>query len=199
MACFVSVLFDRDSAYGVGPDGSIELPLHAVGVHELVTQTGFKRALMRGVLERIAEILHAERAPEQATAAEAAARRATQRLGDVESEVAQIESRLDEKSSALSSVSSELEEQEHALTKVEAARERALRDAEMADSRRDEADHAAQEATARADEETERTSEAVRACTAAEQRLAATTNKLCLLYTSPSPRDQRGSRMPSSA
>ena len=29
--------------------------------------------------------------------------------------------------------------------------------------------------------------------------LASKTTKVCLLYTSPSPRDQRGSRMPSSA
>ena len=35
--------------------------------------------------------------------------------------------------------------------------------------------------------------------TALENDLAADSAKTCLLYTSPSPRDQRGSRMPSSA
>ena len=32
-----------------------------------------------------------------------------------------------------------------------------------------------------------------------EERLKTAWNQVCLLYTSPSPRDQRGSRMPSSA
>ena len=32
-----------------------------------------------------------------------------------------------------------------------------------------------------------------------EQRVSSLENRGCLLYTSPSPRDQRGSRMPSSA
>ena len=35
--------------------------------------------------------------------------------------------------------------------------------------------------------------------TDAAQRLGIARSTLCLLYTSPSPRDQRGSRMPSSA
>ena len=35
--------------------------------------------------------------------------------------------------------------------------------------------------------------------TAAKLETASTQSKVCLLYTSPSPRDQRGSRMPSSA
>ena len=35
--------------------------------------------------------------------------------------------------------------------------------------------------------------------TASSLTLAADTISICLLYTSPSPRDQRGSRMPSSA
>ena len=35
--------------------------------------------------------------------------------------------------------------------------------------------------------------------TAKNDKLASQVGDLCLLYTSPSPRDQRGSRMPSSA
>ena len=36
-------------------------------------------------------------------------------------------------------------------------------------------------------------------CAALEERCVAAACDVCLLYTSPSPRDQRGSRMPSSA